>query len=164
MVYTGSLNEKSSLAHLSRRLKWTLLIKMCPLSVVLIIVLVVVVVVVFVNFLHFPLLLQIHWVNFNQTWHKVYWVEGDLSLFKWRAPPFSKGKWLRNSENTVTKFKNHLLPEPVFQFQPNLAQNILGWWVYIFISVKGHASFQGEIITKKRTTGPISSKLGKKHP
>ena len=38
------------------------------------------------------LLLQNHWVNFNQTWHKVSLGEGDLNLFKWRAPPFSKGR------------------------------------------------------------------------
>ena len=33
-------------------------------------VVVVVVVVVVVNFLYFHLLLQNHWTNFNQTWHK----------------------------------------------------------------------------------------------
>ena len=73
------------LAHLSRRLKWAFLIKICPLSVV-------VVVVVVVNFSHFHLLLQNHWANFNQTCHKASLGEGDSSLFKWRAPPFSKGR------------------------------------------------------------------------
>ena len=67
------------LAHLSRRLKWAFLIKICPLSVVVI-----------VNFSHFHLLLQNHWANFNQTWHKASLGEGDSSLFKWRTPPFSK--------------------------------------------------------------------------
>ena len=41
----------------------------------------------FNNLLH-----QIHWTNFNQTWHKLSLGEGDSSLFKWRAPPFSKGR------------------------------------------------------------------------
>ena len=73
---------------------------------------------------HFYLLLQNHWVNFNQTWHKAPLGEGDSSLFKWRALPFSKGRWLGNNKNTLTKFKK------------------------IF----------------SRTTIPISSKLGTKHP
>ena len=45
-----------------------------------------------VNFSHFHLLLQNHWGKFNQTWHKASLGEGDSSLFKWRAPPFSKGR------------------------------------------------------------------------
>ena len=47
---------------------------------------VVVVVSVVVNFLHFHLLFQNHWANFNQTWHKASLGEGDSSLLKWRAP------------------------------------------------------------------------------
>ena len=39
-------------------------------------------------------------------------------------------------------------PEPLGQFQPNLAQSIIGWKVYKFISMKGHTFFQGELITK----------------
>ena len=35
-------------------------------------------------------LLQKLWANFNQTWQKTSLGEGDSSLFKWRAPPFSK--------------------------------------------------------------------------
>ena len=66
----------------------------CPLSVVVVVEVVVVVVVaigVVENFSHFHLLLQNHWANFNQTWHKASSVEEDLSLFKLRAQPFSKG-------------------------------------------------------------------------
>ena len=55
------------------------------------------------------LLLKNHWANFNQTWHKPSFDEGYSNLFKWRAPPFSKGRLLRNSKNTLTKFKNLLL-------------------------------------------------------
>ena len=35
-----------------------------------------------INFSHFHLLLQNHWDNFNQTWHKASLGEGDSSLFK----------------------------------------------------------------------------------
>ena len=38
------------------------------------------------------LLLQNHWANFNQTWHKASVGEGDSCLFKRRAPPFIKGR------------------------------------------------------------------------
>ena len=75
------------LAHLNRRLKWAFLMKICPLSVV---VIVVVFVFIVVNFSHFDLLLQNQWASFNQTWHKSSLCEGDSSLFKWRATPFSK--------------------------------------------------------------------------
>ena len=88
-LYVGfSLNflSKTFLANLSRRLKWAFLIKKFSLSVV------VVVVVVVVNFAHFHLLLQKHWANFNQTWPTASLGKGDSSLFKWRPPPFSKGR------------------------------------------------------------------------
>ena len=39
-------------------------------------------------------------------------------------------------------------PEPLGQFQPNLAQRILGWRGFKFVQMKGPALFQGEIITK----------------
>ena len=39
-------------------------------------------------------------------------------------------------------------PEPLGQFQPNLAQSILGWRGFKFVQMKGPALFQGEIITK----------------
>ena len=37
------------------------------------------------------LLLQNHWSNFKQTWHKASLGKGNSSLFKWRATPFPKG-------------------------------------------------------------------------
>ena len=52
---------------------WAFLIKICPLSVVVVVVIVVVVV---LNFSHFYLLLQSHWVNFNQTLHNASLGEG----------------------------------------------------------------------------------------
>ena len=96
------------LAHLSRRLRWDFLIQICPLSVV-----VVGVVVVVIKFSHFHLLFQKHWAKFKQTWHKASLGEGESSLFKWRAPPFSKGRSLWNSENILTKLKKSSSPEPL---------------------------------------------------
>ena len=37
-------------------------------------------------------------------------------------------------------------PEPLGQFQPNLAQSILGWRGFKFVQMKGHALPKGEII------------------
>ena len=39
-------------------------------------------------------------------------------------------------------------PEPLGQFQPIVAQSILGWREFKFVQIKGHALFKGEIITK----------------
>ena len=39
-------------------------------------------------------------------------------------------------------------PEPLGQFQPNLAQNILGWRGFKFVQMKNAAHRQGEIIKK----------------
>ena len=69
----------------SWRLKWAFLIKICLLSAV-----VIVVDIVIVNFSHIHFLLQNHWTNFIQTWHKASLGNEDSSLFKWRAQPFSK--------------------------------------------------------------------------
>ena len=76
----------SFLAHLSWRLKWAFLIKICPLFLVIVVVIVV------INFSHFHLLLQNHCANFKQTCYNASLGEGDSSLLKWKAPPFSKGR------------------------------------------------------------------------
>jgi hypothetical protein len=75
-----------SLAHLSWKLKWAILIARCPLSVCPSVRLSV------CKLLHFRLLLQNHWANFNQTWNKSSLGGGDSKLFKWRGLPFSKGR------------------------------------------------------------------------
>ena len=41
-------------------------------------------------------------------------------------------------------------PEPLGQFQPNMAQSILEWREFKFVQLKGPALFQGEIIMKLR--------------
>ena len=56
------------------------------------------------KFSHFHLLLQNHWANFNQTWHKVSEGEGDSRLFKWRPRPSQLGI----NKNKLTTFKNLL--------------------------------------------------------
>ena len=44
----------------------------------------------FVNFSHFHLLLQNHWANFNQIWHKASLGEGDSMFYK--SGPFNSQK------------------------------------------------------------------------
>ena len=51
----------------------------------------VVVVIAVVNFSHFHLLLQNHWANFNQTWHKSSLGDEDLSFLNEGSRPFPRG-------------------------------------------------------------------------
>ena len=60
-----------------------------------------------VNFSHFYLLPQNCWANFNQTWHKASLGQGDSCYFKWRAPPFSKGRYNKKAKY-IDKLKNLL--------------------------------------------------------
>ena len=39
------------------------------------------------------LLLQNHWANFNEIWHKASLGEEDSSLFEWRTIQLSKSRW-----------------------------------------------------------------------
>ena len=34
--------------------------------------------------------------NFNQTWHNAFLGRWSSNLFRWRATPFSKGRWIVN--------------------------------------------------------------------
>ena len=86
-----------------------------------------------VNFSQFNLLLQKHFANFNKTWHKASLGEEDSILFKWRVKPFSCLFSLTKSQNTLRKFSS---PEPLCQFQPSLAQSILGWRGFNFVQIK----------------------------
>ena len=72
------------LAHLSQRPKGDSLITICPLSVV-------VVVVGVINFSHFHPLFQTHWANFNETWHKAFWVKGIKVYLNEGPRPFPRG-------------------------------------------------------------------------
>ena len=144
--YTITFIKKN---HSFRRIEWASLIPICPLSVDVVVFVVGVVVDVLVNCSHFLLLLQNHWANFNQTWHKESLSEGDSSLIKWRATgPIStkfgtKHSWVRGmvacSKEGPRPFirgdsyeipKMHwwnYSPESQGRLQPNLAQSILGW-------------------------------------
>ena len=57
--------------------------------------------------------------------------------------PFPRG------DNEIAKYIDDILKssslEPLGQFQPNLAQSILGRWGLKFVQMKGHSLFQGEI-------------------
>ena len=48
----------------------------------------------------------------------------------------------------MTTFKKSSSQEPLSQFQPNLAQSILGWRGFKFVQMKDQTLLQGEIITK----------------
>ena len=69
------------LAHQRQGFKWTFLIKTSLLSAV----------VVVINFSYFYLLLQNHWANFIQTWHKTFTDEGDSSFLNEGPDPFPRG-------------------------------------------------------------------------
>ena len=74
-----------------------------------------------INFKNF-----LHWANFNQTWYKASVGEEHSSFFKWMLPPFSRRD---NSQKVIILQRNFKknCQESLRQFQPNLAQSILGW-------------------------------------
>ena len=80
------------LVRLSRGLNWAFLIEICLFSVVVV-----------VKYWHFCFHLQNHWANFNPTWHKASFVEGDSDLFKRKTIPFIQ-------EEIITKKENIHLP------------------------------------------------------
>jgi hypothetical protein len=92
------------LAHLSWKLKQVFLIARC-LSVC--------------KLLHFCLLLQNHWANFKQAWHKLSFRGGDSKLFKWRSPS-SRGDNSKRVKIHWNFFFKSSSPEPTGQFQSNL--------------------------------------------
>ena len=172
-IQVCSVKHHAFLAHLSWKLKWAFLITCHPSSVCLSVC---PSIRLSVNFSHFHLLLQNHWANFNQTWHKASLGEGNSSLFKRRALPFSKGRYLRNIKNTLTKFKNLLLQNHWANF-PHIV-TMHPWVKGIQVcSNEGPRPFpRGDDyklakihwrnlkIVISRTTEPISTKLGTKHP
>ena len=123
------------------RLNWAFLIKICPLSVV--------VIVVVVHFSHFRLPFQNHWTNFNQIWHKtfldIYWNE--------RQRPFPMGdnnKIARIHWRNIISSKASLSKGDLFLYAtfPRGDNNEI---------VKIH--WQNLKLVFSRTTGPISTKL-----
>ena len=69
--------------------------------------------------------------NWNLAQIILEWRKSFYKFFKWRNPPFSKRRSLRNSENAFDDFKKNLL----LQNQWNLAQIILGWRVSLYIKL-----------------------------
>ena len=72
------------------------------------------------------LLLQNHWSNFSQTWHKTFLGEWNSSLLKWRAIPFLKERQLGNNITTLRTFKNLLLQKHLGNFRVLL----INCWVF----------------------------------
>ena len=102
------------LAHLSWKLKWAFLITCCLPSVCL-----------SVNFPHFIFCSKTTGpisTNFAQSmlrWRR-------FKLFKWRSTSFY-GKIITKWWKYTNKILKSYSPEPLGQYQPNLAQKILGW-------------------------------------
>ena len=115
-----------------------------------------------VNFSHFHLLLQSHWVNFNQTWHNVSLAKGDLSLFTWRATPFPGEITLKKLKKIL--LQNQTLHTASFGKGDSICSN------------EGPNPFKGEIIMKSQkyiykiskssSPEPLDhfNELGTKHP
>mgnify|MGYP003688899091 CR=1 FL=1 len=122
------------------------------------------------------LFLHNHWANFNQTWHNASFGYEDSSLLKWRASRFSHGRLLRNSKNTLLKFKN-LLQNHWANFNQTWHNAFLGEGdSSLFSSNEGtHIFPRGDNEVAKihwwhlkiffhRSTGTISTKFAIKHP
>ena len=88
------IRSRGFLAHLSRRLKWAIAVRFRPSSV---------------NFLHFHLLLENAWLDFNQTWQESSLGVGDSKLFKsYVWPPWGPRGRAPKGENHAN-FKHLLL-------------------------------------------------------
>ena len=78
------------------------------------------------------------------------WVKGIQICSNEGPLPFPRGDNYEIAKIHWQNFKKSSSPEPLGQFQPNLAQSILGWREFKFVQMKGPALLQGEIITKYR--------------
>jgi hypothetical protein len=70
------------------------------------------------------LLLQNHWANFNQTWHKSSKEEEGLKFVQIKGIAPLQGEIIAKSKNTLI-FLKPSSPEPAGQNQSNLKQIIL---------------------------------------
>ena len=76
------------------------------------------------------------------------WVKGILDYSNdRRAPPFPKGRWLRNSENTLKKLKNLLLQNHQANFNQTQQKASLGKEDLSLCTWKSHTFSHCEIIT-----------------
>ena len=78
------------------------------------------------------------------------------SILGWRGFKFvqmkghtlSQGEIIAKILKLYWKLLKSSSSEPLGQFQPNLAQNMLGWWWFKFVQMKGHNLLQVDIISK----------------
>ena len=119
-VHMSFILHSSFLGHRSRGLKWAFLIKICPLSVV-------VVVVVGVVFL----------AHLNWKLYRAFLIAYRLFVCLSFCPSVCKLILFSTSSQ-----------EPLVQFQPNLAQIIIGKRGFKFVQLKSSVLFQVEIVTK----------------
>ena len=65
-----------------------------------------------------------------------------------KGPALFQGEIIMKWWKYIDKILKSSSPEPLGQFQPNLAQCIFGWKGFKFVQMKGPTLFQGDIITK----------------
>ena len=133
------------LAHLSWKLKWVFRSPVVHSSVICLSV-------------NFHMFILFSWTTkpiSTKLGTKHPWVKRESpALFKWRATPFSKGRYLRNlkiffSWSTGPISTLHLLHHKLWVSFNQLAQSIPGWRGFNIVQMKGgHGLSQGEIITE----------------
>jgi hypothetical protein len=125
-VRLGSFNFLDFLAHLSWKLKWAFLIALCPSSVRLSVCPSVrPSVCLSVRLLHFQLLLQNRWANFNQSWHKSSVGKGIQNCTNEGQPPTPRGDNNKKVKILQKKFKN-LLQNQLANFNQSWYGSSLG--------------------------------------
>ena len=76
------------------------------------------------------------------------WVTGIQICSNEEPCPFPKED---NYEIAKIHWRNlKIFSRIIGQYQPNLAQSILGWWGDQFVQMNGHALTRGKIFTKQR--------------
>ena len=71
-----------------------------------------------------------------------------IQVVQMKGSTFFQGEIIKKYWKYIDEFEQSSTPESLSQFQPNLAQSILGWRGFKFFQMKGFALFQGEIIMK----------------
>ena len=61
-----------------------------------------------------------------------------------------QGEIIAKMQNYIENISKSFSPDPLGQFQPNMAQSILGFRGFMFVQMTGHALIQGEIIANKK--------------
>ena len=77
------------------------------------------------------------------------WVKGILGCSNEEPHNFLRGD---NYEIVkIYKIKKIFISRTTVQFQPNLLQHVIGWRVFKFVQMKGHALFQKNYVIAKNT-------------